>query len=314
MNEPLEIVSVGHENSREWYKLGFLPAIKNDGVPGILLGMSETSIMSLLEKFPNFFYEDSVKTLKYNGVEAEFLTDLNKPWGFGGVLRPYQNPDATKQSRLFREYVIDIPETERETDTCKNCDGIGEDDSGFNCFCCGGDGKGRSISWTGLQLVAATLYTLSPILDSPYKEWVNGVASKKNQLLSITNNYEEGRTFISADLSIEFSNYLRSRSMTNLTAVVEATKETFLRMFPSYKKFGDYHFVAEIREKGQLIIGVPGDACGIYVDGMSGALSDPTKSFELDCHHIDNIHQQITCLAGLACLAGIARRDLHYED
>lgn len=302
-----DCIFLERENHPEWYYLGYVPGSgSNREPPRLVLGLEKSALgqfMSMLAK--NWLLKECEKLLCQYGVEAEFLSDISKPWGFGGALIP--------DERLpnFLEFRINVPRVEKDTGKpCSSCKGEGEDpDLSNECLRCFGTGKETVHDFAELDRVAATLCVLSPLLDKPFKEWMGGVASTSNQLVTITTNFQRGRAFIGAVLSSEFGASLRRRTNVSLPPVEEAIKEAYLHMFPGYKRFSSYSFRAIIRERGQLSIDVPGDACGLYVDGMSHSLRETEGPIDLDCHNVDGHHQQFTLLVGLATLAGIVRKE-----
>lgn len=126
------------------------------------------------------------------------------------------------------------------------------------------------MKWGAIGRIAATLSVLGDIfLSSPDKKWLAGIDTKKKQLLSIFTGFatQGSDAYIGAILSRAFGDYLRSISGQELPEVKAAIKSVYLHMFPPYERFGDFHFRAGVHNNGQLIIDVPGDACGLYVDG-----------------------------------------------
>jgi hypothetical protein len=129
--------------------------------------------------------------------------------------------------------------------------------------------------------------------------------------LSVLTSFGGGSAFISAVLSRPFGDYVRLLSKQELPEVKAAIKSVYLHMFPRYRRFDDFHFRAYVHQHGQLIIDVPGEACGLYVDGMSRSLKEASGPIELDCHNVDSPAQQLTLLSGLAALAGMTRGNLY---
>ena len=130
------------------------------------------------------------------------------------------------------------------------------------------------MDWDTLDCIAATLCVLGGILEMPAKEWLAGIDTARKQLLTVQTNFERGRAFIVATLSRTFGDYVRSLSNHELPEVKAAIKSVYLHMFPSNKRFGDFHFRADVHRNGQLILSVPGDACDLAVDGFSNSLRE----------------------------------------
>ncbi|MBI2025681.1 hypothetical protein HYT04_02765 [Candidatus Kaiserbacteria bacterium] len=253
--------------------------------------------------------DDIKKVLREYDVEGDFLLDIDKPWGFGGVLEPYRRASRDDGHTLI-EYAITIPRIEKDVGVCKDCNGTREVD-GMECLHCMRTGRETSHEWDVIDRIGATLHVLGIILDKPGKEMLIGIDTKRKQLLSLRTYLGRGNAFIGATLSRSFGDYIRKLSEQHLPEVKAATKSAYQHMFPRRRQFGDYDFRADVHRNGQLIIDVPGDACGLYVDGMSKSLHEVSGPVELDCHNVDGHHQQLTLLCGLATLTSMARMDLY---
>lgn len=301
-------VFLEHEDWPEWFTLDFQPGLGRNDPPRLLLGIARELLLRLPTHLRNFLPADHKEAFEKRGLDAEFLFDVDKPWGVGGVLVPHRRTSRDDGQKIV-EYSITIPRIEVIAGDCENCGGSGKD-TYFNCMRCDGTGKEIVMEWGAVNRIAATLSILGLMLDKPDKELLVGVHTKKKQLLSVTTFFGEGQANITAVLSRSFGDYLRKLSEQDLPEVKAAIKSAYLHMFPRYKRFGDFHFRANVRRNGQLIIDVPGDACGLYVDGFSRSLQETSGPMELDCHNVDGFHQQLALLSGLAALAGMARKSL----
>jgi len=304
-----EYVHLGHEDCPEWFTLD-LARVSDNPVPLLILGIVEEPLHRLVVELPKYRALGACKELlKECGAEIDFLFDIDKPWGFGGVLEPYQRANRDGRYKLI-EYAVSIPQVEKDAGACRDCNGKNKDDYG-DCLHCMGTGRETVLERAGVDRIAATLCVLASVTEFPKKELVAGINTKQQQLLSLKMGFGWGRAYIGADLSSTFSDYLRRISGQGLPAVEAAIKSIYLHMFPGYKKFADFSFRANVRNGGQLIIDVPGDACGLYVDGFSRSLTDPSEAMKLDCHNVDGHHQQLTLLCGLAAVSGMARKNLY---
>lgn len=308
-----DFVSLEREDWPEWFTLDFIHGLDPTAlplplpVPLLILGISEEPLRRLVEKLPEYrILNGCKKLLREYEIEADFHLDISKPWGFRGVLNPYQRPGHDG----VIEYCIPIPQIEKDAGECQDCDGTAEDDD-MKCFHCMGTGRETTRDWDTLDCISATLCILGTVLEIPDKKLLAGIDTKRKQLLSVQTNFERGRAFIGATLSRPFGDYLRSLSNQRLPEVMEAIKSVYLQMFPGYTRFGDSSFRADVRNNGQLIIDVPGDACGLYVDGFSRSLKEASGPMKLNCHNVDGHHQQLTLLSGLAALSGMARKSLY---
>ena len=310
----LNCVFLQLENHPEWFTLDFLPKVPPTNTPGVLIGIANASLDWLIANQERYSVREwCEKLLSEYGINVNFLADASKPWGFGGVLKPYIRHGIKTHDESFSEYVVLIPQVEKETgNPCPVCDGTGKDDmADTDCLRCSGTAKEMYMDWGELDCLAATLCTLGAIIDTPFEEALTGVSSTKQQLLSVRTNFERGRAFIGSVLASPFADYLRAISNQDLPSVRAAMKESYLRMFPGYKRFGDFGFQAHVRDRGQLILDVPGDACGLFVDGFSSSLREVSGPMELSCHNVDGHHQQLTLFVGLAALCGIVRGELY---
>lgn len=316
----LSFVSLEHEDWPEWFTLVLIQGLDPTAlplplsVPLLMLDIAEGPLHWLISELPKcHMLDDYKKRLKEYDIEANFLLDINKPWGFGGVLNPYQQLGHTGGSG-FLKFVIPIPRVEKDAGECEDCDGTGENSDVMGCLRCNGTGRETSMDFDALDCIAATLGVLNIILGTPDKEWLAGIDTKRNQLLSVQTHFERGCAFIGANISMPFSNYLRRLSGYDLPEVEEAIRNVYLHMFPGYEQFADLSFRVRVQSHGQLIMEVPGNACSLYVDGMRRSLSDTSKPMRFDCHNVDGHHQQLTLLSGLAALSGMARRSLYPDQ
>jgi len=306
METELEFACLQLEDYPECFTLDFDPGIPENS-PRILLGVAKNLldwIINILEKTPVF--EQYTKMLGPQGVSSKFLCDTKVPWGFGEVIIP------TKSEGEFMEFSMNIPPVEENAGPCTDCDGSGENKTyGVECIRCMGGGIEWDLDWQRVTCLSATFSLLSTFLHNPHKDILPRL-SKNRQLLSVQTYYSKESSFIGAVLSSSFGSFLRHRSNTDLPYVREATKLAYLKMFPSYARFDERSgYEAYIRDNGQLIINVPGDACGLFVDGFSDSLHENAGPMELSCHNVDSPVQQIALLAGLAALSGKARKILY---
>jgi len=109
----LQFVFLEFEDWPEWFTLDFLPATETVA-PRLLLGIAEGPlrrfVADLLPKYRLFdVYQ---KRLEECHIQADFSFDVDKPWGFGGVLEPYRQSGRIAEG--FLEYAISIPQIEKD--------------------------------------------------------------------------------------------------------------------------------------------------------------------------------------------------------
>ncbi len=311
--QELSSVFLDHEDWPEWFTLDLIQGLDPTvlplplPVPLLILGIAEEPLKRLVVDLQKYsMVDDCKKRLKEYEVEADFLLNINKPWGFAGVLNPYHRQGRTG----IREYAIPIPQVEKDAGVCTTCDGEGyEWDLQWDCLNCNKTGRRTVHDWDAVDCISATLCVLGTILCMPDKKLVARTEAARKQLLTVQTHFERGRALIGATLSGPFSDYLRSLSGQELPEVKAAMRSVYLQMFPRYARFGDSSFKADVHRNGQLIIDVPGNACGLGVDGFSNnRTSGPLK---LHDHNVDGHHQQLTLLCGLAAVSGMARKSLY---
>jgi len=111
-----------------------------------------------------------------------------------------------------------------------------------------------------------------------------------------------------AELSLTLSPVARQWIVANCgrskKMALEAMITTYRRMWPDYfredEQFRLHGFRAESRyENKQFILDVPGDACGIYIDGME---LDDGPGWNFNSHNVDSPIQQLSLLAGICSI------------
>lgn len=312
--QEFDFVHLERDDFPEWFTLDLVQGIDPTvlplplpPVPLLILGIAEGVLPNLIDLLSKYSWLDGCqKRLGEYDITTSFLLDVDKPWGFRGVLNPYQRLDHAG----IIKYAIPIPQIEKDVGECENCGGTAEDD-GWDCIHCNKTGRETAHDWDTLDCIAATLCVLGKILDMPDKKWLASVSTARRQLLTVRTNFERGRAFIGATLSRTFGDYVRSLSNHGLPEVEAAIKSVYLHMFPSYRRFDDFHYRASVHRNGQLILSVPGDACDLAVDGFSNSLKEASGPLKLGCHNVDGHHQQLALLSGLAALSGMARKSLY---
>lgn len=295
----------------EWFALDFNPGVGRKDPPRLILGIAKEMLPRLVAKLPEYVLIEHAK-LTADGIETDFGLDTNRPWGFAGVLRPFRRQYETVPHRHLAEYSITIPEVKKDVGTCEECGGEREVD-GMDCLRCIGTGRETVLEWGTIDCIAATLAILNDVCYNPPEDWVAGLNARHKQLVSVRTRFDRSHAFIGAVLSQSFGGYVRSLSEQELPEVKAAIKAAYHRTFPKHRRFGDFQFRARVHRNGQLIIDVPGDACGLYVDGFSKSLKESSGPIQLDSHNVDGHHQQLALLSGLAALAGKARKELSYS-
>ncbi|MSU74824.1 hypothetical protein EXS57_03565, partial [Candidatus Kaiserbacteria bacterium] len=233
-----EFVHLGREDIPEWFTLDLVQGVDPTvlplplpPVPLLIIGIAEGVLHHLIDALPKYSGINQCKErLEEYGISTNFLFDVNKPWGFRGVLNPHQRPRHTG----IIEYAIPVPQIEKDDGPCDACDGDGYDwDLQWDCLHCMKTGRKTVMDSGTLDCISATLHVLGAILEMPYKKWTAGIDTQRKQLLTVQTNFESGRAFISATLSRTFGDYVRSLSNSKLPEVQAAIRSVYLQMFPS---------------------------------------------------------------------------------
>jgi len=305
MSHDFPVVFLNHEDCREWFALDYQSAMGTD-TPRLIIAFAESALRKYAAELPTMTpIEHCKKRLAEYGITTEFLLDVDRPWGFGGVLKP-----QLSEEKGILKYSIAIPRVKKDVGACRSCSGKGQRDR-MECVYCFGTCREMVNDWDNLDRITASLAVLSVLLDKPNVELVMDCTSNREQLVSFQTNFEHGRAFIGADLSRTFGNYIRTLSGKQLPVVKAAMESSYLQMFPGHERYGSYSFSASVREGGQLLMGVPGDACGLFVDGFDRSIKELSGPMELNCHNVDGHHQQLALLCGLAALCGMAQKHLY---
>lgn len=302
------------EDAPEYYTLRF-----DQTTPAIIIGFHEILYDFFVSEHQKWsLLKDLEKELKSHGYkDVSFADGSSQRMGFGGTLSTAlqgQLFDDTKSEKAFKEFVIPIPVLEKEAGKCDSCGGSGEDpDFSNGCLRCDGSGKKVEIEWGELDLICATLCLFSQtMLYYPAKSLLaplQGLTGHSRQLLVFQTNFSrDGRTFIGATLSPKLTAWLRTKKARDLEAVRQATCRTYFQLFPGYRRFGDHSFHLRLYDNGRLSFDVPGSATGLLVDGFDHIYEG--GGLTLTDHNVDTHAQQISLLAGLAALYGLARKEL----
>jgi len=140
------------QNEPCWYELGWL---------------NGQLIWRVHKDFWNNFSADLDKSpfiqffQKQFGELADWRSDYNKDWGFGGFFQ-FQGIEND-----FYVYAVDPPVIKTVLDkTCEKCNGSGEDSVifGNKCMECSGGGKEQEIKWYDATRVSANHTILTSLL------------------------------------------------------------------------------------------------------------------------------------------------------
>jgi len=116
---------------------------------------------------------------------------------------------------------------------------------------------------------------------------------------------------IAATLSPVARNWIATHRPETEATARTATIAVYEQMWPDYfredKEFRLHDFRVWDNGNGTgLVIDIPGQACGLYVDGMD---LDKGPGWSLDTHNVDSPIQQLSLLAGLCSILALVRQD-----
>ena len=98
--QEFDFVHLGDEDVPEWFTLDLIQGVDPTvlplsfpPVPLLIVGIAERTLLQLVDILPKYSWLDGCqKRLGEYDIMANFLLDIDKPWGFRGVLNPYQRP------------------------------------------------------------------------------------------------------------------------------------------------------------------------------------------------------------------------------
>jgi len=284
---------ITRENKSCWYGLSW-----QRDPPAIILKIHEKFIEFFTGKIKLTLETPIVKRFMDEFNFSSFSGDFAGNFGFNEIFQ------RRKAEGDFIELIVAVPAVKKEIGKCESCGGSGSDKiSGLKCFLCGGSGKKTECDWSAAYAISATFSLLFVALAHTRQLEIK---SSPFQLLTLTTATlrDSNGCSLSGKYSIPLVNFLKLfDSDTDIPEIVEAMKEAYGSMFG---KSSDYDFRATIASQGQLHISCPGSSCGLNPSFNCSA--EEEQGYDFDSHNVDNPAQQITLLAGLAALCGLARK------
>ncbi|MCX6760847.1 MAG: hypothetical protein NTZ84_01980 [Candidatus Nealsonbacteria bacterium] len=231
---------------------------------------------------------------------GEFLPFGGEYFGFDEALKKVKTEDQ------FTEFNIEIPVYRKETaEKCNYCKGEGWDkDLQLSCSWCDGTKHKILYDWKPFIAISASLELLTSLTEIFNKK----TSEKKYQLMSIrtTCGKKSGRFPIGGSYGIDFCNWLATFPEGHqFSRVVQTMAEVHAHIYSQEIDF--YDFEAYVGSNDWLVIGCPGDACGIH---RSDEFWEPGEGKVFSCHNLDNAIQQIELLIGLAVMSDEARKEI----
>ena len=284
-----------NQNIPRWYNLTIN---KETGFPCIEI---HNRVIENLETLHPRIVDTKRESFGLDPDEFPFHETAGEFFGFGDSL---QRISVGSDFTTFR---INLPRICQMTDeTCTECRGVKKDGNSPRCSYCSGTGKERIISQKEAFSVCASFSLLQRLVDN----WQYNNQDHENdlfQILTVSTAIRPGQN--SAPITGKFSphcvDFLRLFSERSSFPEISSLMLTVYRhmwnrgdeglhssdMYDTRAEIGCY--------PANLILDVPGDACGIhpspYVHEISNGQGD-----NFTCHNVDTPLQQLTLLTGLA--------------
>ncbi|MEI6420166.1 MAG: hypothetical protein WCO30_00905 [bacterium] len=236
----------------------------------------------------------------YEGPTAE-------TFGFGQSLKKIGRTDGQTTFRL------ELPIIRQLTDNvCPQCRGkrLGKHER-HHCYC-NGSGKESKVDWEKAFALSASVTLLASALWLA-QETERTQLSDKKQLLTLNLIVERGTHggSLGGDFSPSFINFLKTfDEKHHFESVRIAMTRAYQHMWrPNNPKqdsrYERHQFSAWQSLPGNLILDVPGDACGIHPSPDVRKIAE-NDGCEWTCHNVDSPLQQLTLITGLAAMCDLA--------
>lgn len=246
---------------------------------------------------------ETVKAVKQEFKFTTFEGSFETGFGFDGALMFEKKEDD------FRFFLARLPEIRKQLKSrCRSCKGTKKDQflGDRQCFDCRGTGKEIIYDHKPGYALSASLnlfFQAARFVDEK-------TSAKLPQLFTVhlVTRQDMHGAELGGDYGIELADWLRRQVVQrNLDAVTDAMMQAHGRLIGNdfYER---YHFRASVESaNGWLNVSCPGDACELH-PGYRGI--EPSRGYEFSSHNVDNPHQQLTLLAGLAALHDQVDADL----
>lgn len=229
----------------------------------------------------------------------------DETFGFGNGLRRIDS-DLAEQTT----YELNLPVINKFTnEVCKECKGTKKANWGSYCPYCSGSGREHTIVWDEAFALSASIAMLAEMLEFACGEQRLKPPDEK-QLLIL--NFYVAKGMHGGSIGGRFSPHFISKLKSygdgaHFDVASEAMIKVYRHMWKSRrpnKKDYDYD---KSRTKawqnlpGNLLLDVPGDACGIHPSPHVYEIRNE-EGIEFTCHNVDSPLQQLTLLTGLAAM------------
>jgi hypothetical protein len=281
-------------NIPRWFTLSADP---KKGFPIVVI---YNDVLDQIKQPRDYVVEDARKKFKFSEEEFPFFEIDSGFYGFG---KGIQQVDSNEETTTFR---LNLPVVIRHVrKPCPDCKGEKQNEFGTSCSHCSGSGLMTIHSWKPSYALAFSVQLLLLQLQWEPKRKVE---LKEKQLLSVglvTDKSPLNGGSVYSTFSPALIDFLRKQNLdTKFPNLVDPMIRTHFHM---WRKFGrktamDTHgFNAYQPLPGNLILGVPGNACDLCQSPYVQEIEEGMGA-EFTPHNMDSQIQQFSILTGLAAL------------
>jgi len=291
-----------HEDIQRWFTLTI---DLETGFPCLVVADE------VLTKWPGAHHPKIIEAVRKNlGLGERDFPFQEEPkagaFGFGDSLKKVSAQDGQSVYRL------ELPIIHRLTvNKCRECKGKKTGEHG-RCHYCSGSGKESMIVWEQAFALSASVSLFANVL------WLSqeidlAQPTEKRQLLNLNLQVDRGPHGGSlwGEFSPYFVNFLKTHGE---DASFEKVNEMMIRVYrymwqsknsePRNFDYEKHQFRAWQNLPGNLILDIPGDACGIHPSPYVHEIPENEGS-EWTYHNVDSPLQQLTLLTGLAAMCDL---------
>jgi hypothetical protein len=264
-------------------------------------------ILQSIREFPPDIIESIQKNLNLDKERFPYTKISDGVFGFGLLLEPIEKTDDQTTFRLNLPVVHKL-----SSEDCAECSG-----SGYNkvlrmeCLKCFGSGKSSIIEWCEVYALLTSVAMLFERLEHCFDK-KRKIQTDEKQLLSLIQRVDYGThgSSIGGKFSPYFINFLKSFGENyRWQHVSDLVFSTYEHMWipenpRKDKSFGRMRTGAYQSLPGNLMIDVPGDACGIHPSPHVEKICDD-QGIKFTCHNVDNPMQALSILTGLAAMCDL---------
>lgn len=241
-----------------------------------------------------------------------FSSSIKTPfWGFCETL------EKIDEDPVWVTYRLNLPIINKiSKEKCGECGGTRKDDKFASmCHKCGGTGKKETTNWDeAYALTASFSLLLQYLITVKDTKAPIGTTTKNTQLMSIETAVTKKLDGcpIGGSFSVQLIDLLKQKGpnyrFIKATEAMLSANKYMWHYEPGADDLGrDARTIRAWQYiPGNLILDVPGHACGIHPSSQVHTIPDG-RGVEFNCHHVDNPLQQLTIITGLAAVCEMAK-------